>query len=535
VGQSKAEHRYFIRNHLRIVILVRMPEANDRDPVSETPAQGTAYLVLKNLIGGFANFALLLFVAKFLEQASDLGAFQGLQMLIFLFTLVAGFGLTMGAVRFSSLYFGSDQHKIAIRFCAMVIRLGLMFSITVAVLVYLNANLLAETFFHSSVYAISIRISAIIIFLYSMLLYCNAVFYSLQKFKKVAMLVIVDWVLKVLLALGITALAIPSINGILVGFVLGDFCVLVISFLLLRPFVFSRSGFGFSHFASLMRYSLPLVPSTILAYLSMNADYYMILIMSGVYSAGLYTPSIIMGMGLQVIAIGLAETLLPHFSRTFGKGGLSALSAISYSSTRYLFLYFLPLGLISLSISPLIITLLLGNVYPQSLYSSIIIITTVTLTSVGIYVFNYVLLAAGYTRIFLYSTLLSFPVQILLSYALIPPYEITGAAVAKAVGLIIMFVVPLTLLRRLNGLNYDELSLKNGIIGSIVVCIPLFILNYLVASIYLIPISIIGGSVGYLLYLRLVRGIKSEDIMIVENAFPITRRFMRIVSKLAIR
>ena len=508
------------------------PPKRDGGQSSNIGAQGAAYLALKNLAGGAANFVLFVFVAKFLAQVADLGAIQGLQLLILLFSLVAGFGLTTAMTRFSSFYIGANQKEVAYRIYPMVFLLGIIFSIAVSIFVFFYADILADLFFHSVSYTTSMKLSAVIILFYSLITYCNAVFYSMHEFKKVSILVTLDWVLRVALAVLITAI-LPSIESVLVGFIIGDICILIISIILLRTFIFRQVRFD--HLFSLMRYSLPLFPSIIFTSLSMNVDYYMILILSGVYTAGLYTPAIIIGSMLQLIGSGLAETLLPIFSRMYGRGGSPALTTSSFAYTRYLFLYFLPIGFISLALSPSIILLLLGDVFLESLYPAIIIITTITLTSVGINVFNYILLSAGYTKIFLYSTSISLFVQIMLAYLLIPVYDTTGAAISKSMAFVIMFAYPAIMLKRIKGLNYDSIALKHGVIGSVIVSTPLLILNYLIGSIYLIPLTILVGFVSYLLFLRLTSAVERKDIELVVNAFPITRSLMRIVSKIVIR
>jgi O-antigen/teichoic acid export membrane protein len=285
----------------------------------------------------------------------------------------------------------------------------------------------------------------------------------------------------------------------------------------------------------LLNYSIPIFGSQIFFFLSVNIDYYLVLILSGLYTAGVYSPAVLIVTMYLVLIQGSGETLLPYFSRIYGKSGIESLKSASIFTSRYVFLLYFPLGFAILASSSPLIILVFGQKYSESIYPAIILILATTLTSLGI-VFNYILMSAGYSRLFLMSTLVALIVQIILSLVTIPSIGANGAALARASAYVVGFLYPTYRLKQVAGLYYDVHALRNGLIGSVIMAVIILILNYYLIYPYYLPLNLFVGFFSYLIFLRFTRTMTIQDFETIDNILSYKLRLpIRLVARMVIR
>lgn len=218
-----------------------------------------------------------------------------------------------------------------------------------------------------------------------------------------------------------------------------------------------------------------------------------------------------------MILSGFGETLLPYFSRTYGKSGIESLKYLSRSLSRYLFLLYLPLGFATLASASPIILGIFGERFSEAIFPSMIIVLAISLTSIGT-IFNHILISAGNTRIFLTSTLIAVSVQLVISIATISSIGATRAAVARASAYTILFIYPTYRLKQLVGLHYDGSALRKGLIGSVIMASIIFSLNFYLSNLYyLLPFNLFIGFLSYLLFLRFTQAMNIKDFEIINN------------------
>jgi O-antigen/teichoic acid export membrane protein len=486
---------------------------NDDDLVSYKTAQGTLYLFLSTILTSASSSIIFIFIARFLPSISDLGLISGLQTLINMCVIFAGLGLTNAATRFISYYLGAKKEGIARDVSVIILRIGLLSSITISFTLYVSASSVASLLFHEADYIYLIQLASVDIFLLSMISFLVSILYSMQEFKKFFIISVYSAFIKSSAAF-ILLISGMGINGIFIGYIIGD-TVCALSFLyILKPPILKTCQQRIIR--TLFRFSFPLFGSSVLTFLSTNIDYYLVLILSTLSIAGIYSPAVLIGMVLVLILTSLEQTLLPYFSRIYGKYDIDSLRIKSVIVSRYLFLIYLPLGFAAFACSPILITGIFGERYIESIYPSMIIILGITLTSIGT-VFNNVLKSAGQTSIFLISTLCALTVQLLISIFTIPSLGAMGAALARSSAYAIMLILPALRLKQIAGIPYDQIALQKGLIGSVVVALTIFTVNYVLANPFSLLVSLPVAFLSYLVILRLTQAMNSKDFEIINN------------------
>ena len=476
-------------------------------------ARGTLYILAATIISNTFASIFFIFIARFLPSISDLGLINGLQVLINMAVIVSGLGLSGAATRFMSYYYGSERQDIAEQVGVVILKIGLLSSFTVSFLLYLSAPYIAITLFHDSLYTNLIKLGSVDIFFVGIASFLVSILYSLQEFKKISFALMSGSLLKIVAAFVLLIYGM-SVEGIVIGYIIGDTAYVAILIYILKPQMYRN----FSHklLRPLFAYALPLFGGSILTFLSTNIDYYLILILSDLSTAGIYSPAILLATILFLILTTLEQTLLPYFSRLYGKYGIPSLKNISIFASRYIFLILFPLGFIMLASSPVIITKIFGERYFESIYPAMIVIVAITLTSSGI-IFNNILKSAGHTNIFMISTSIAVLIQLLISAVTIPSVGAVGAALARSFAYIVMLILPAYKLKRISGIYYDVKALQYGLVGSMITASVVFILGLYLSNPYYLPLILFIGCMSYFMYLRFTGAMNAKDFEIIND------------------
>lgn len=475
-------------------------------------AQGTLFLLVSTILTSACGAVFFIFIARFFPSLSQVGLINAIQLLINMGVILAGLGLTNAATRFMSYYFGAEKQDIARDVSIVIFRIGLLSSVAISVLTYIFASSIASLLFHIAEYAQFIQLASIDIFLLSMTSFSISILYSLHEFKKIATVSISSALVKTGLSV-ILLIAGFGISGIIIGYIIGDTISLLAFTYILRTPIFKISQQRIMK--TLLKYSFPLYGSSILTFLSTNIDYYIVLILSTLSIAGIYSIAVLIGTVLLMILTSLEQTLLPFFSHLYGKTDIETLKNTSRVVSRYLLLIYLPLGFASFASCPAIITGIFGERYIESILPSMIIVLGITLTSIGT-VFNNFLKSVGCTRIFFVSTLCAVSVQLIISVFSIPVIGAIGASLARSSAYAIMMIIPAYRLKQISGLPYDKKALKISLVGSLVVALTVFTLNSILPNPYSLLVSLPAAFMSYLVMLRLTRAMSSKDFEIID-------------------
>jgi len=120
---------------------------------------------------------------------------------------------------------------------------------------------------------------------------------------------------------------------------------------------------------------------------------------------------------------------------------------------------------------------------------------------------------------------------------MIPYFGGLGAAIAKASAYAILFILPTLELQKISGsLNYDRSAFRSGLVGSVIMALIIFGLNFYWSSPFFLPLNIGIGLLLYLFFLRFTASLDVKDIDIVSRVLPHQMGWIaKLISKLCIR
>jgi O-antigen/teichoic acid export membrane protein len=498
-------------------------------------ARGTLYLVARSLIIGGSNAVFFILIARILPSVSDVGLFQGLYSLITISVTVGGAGLSRAAIRYISFNIGAGKEDTAKDIYSAVFRLGLGISAVLALVLYLLSQNIAILFFHSANYTHLVQLASADSFFLSVIIYSTSLLYALQAFRKAVLISILSSILKLVLA-SFLALEGMGIGGIMIGFIVGDSIGMIIFLYALKPNITSRKSASYKEMKPLFSYSLPLYGYSLLVYLSTEIDIYLLLVMTNLSVVGIYSPAVFLATLLFFGQTALDQSLAPLFSRIYGKSGIKPLENLSKFASRYIFLVYLPIGFSLLASTPVILTGILGERFTDSIWPATVIIIAVVGTAMTP-VFNNMLMAGGYTHVFIKSSTMALFTQLAISLVSIPSIGGLGAAFGRASAYVILFLFPAYKLKLIMGsLQYDKEALEKSLCGSIIMGLIIFGLNFYLSQPYYLPLNLFVGLLSYMVFLRYARIINVKDIEIMNSLLAgRATLLMLIISKVLIR
>lgn len=498
---------------------------------NSSSTSGIFYFIVVNLVSNGSSFLFFIIIARMLPDISGLGLVTILQTIITTTAIIAGLGLPQTASRFISNYIGSGDKESANETLKYIVKLGFSSSIAVSIILFVLAPNISTFFLHAEQDFV-IRLAALDSFFLSM---SNFGFYSLsalQRYRKIAIISAIGTAIKFSTAFLLVFIG-SGLQGIFLGFIVGDAITTLLYVAHLLPTLRIHSKAVYSK-KEILRYSIPWYGSSILAFVAEVIDRYLLQLLSGLIAVGFYTPAILLGAILRILLSSLEQALLPSLSREFGKNGIHSLASSTRVVSRYLFLIYIPIGFLIIATLPVIIPWIYGERYAESIVPTAVIVLGFTLPSIG-YVFNASLLSSGHSRVFLASSAIGLFIQILLGIILIPHLSATGAAIARSAAFGIMTIYPAFKLRGQGGFSYDKPSLVKGITGSAIMTLIILVTIQIVKEPFIVIPVIIMGTIVYLLFLRLTKGLVNEDIVFLND---LTGNklggIMRVIQKIAI-
>jgi O-antigen/teichoic acid export membrane protein len=152
-------------------------------------------------------------------------------------------------------------------------------------------------------------------------------------------------------------------------------------------------------------------------------------------------------------------------------------------------------------------------------------------------VFNNILMAGGYTHVFIKSSIMAVSTQLAISLVTIPYIGGLGAAFGRASAYSILFLYPAYELKHIMGsLQYDKEALEKSLCGSIIMGVIIFGLNLYLSQPYYLPLNLFVGLLSFLVFLRYANTINVKDIEIMDSLLAGRAALLRlIISKVLIR
>lgn len=218
-------------------------------------------------------------------------------------------------------------------------------------------------------------------------------------------------------------------NGVILGFILGNFVGIILSFYFLRNVL--KVDYSIYILKKMLYFSLPLVPSSIGAFLSIYVDRIFIKEILSIHELGIYGIAYRFAAIANIIMIGLQSAVTPLIYNNYKKK--EAAKEIAKSFYYICFVLLIIFQMMFIWIKEILLVFTTATYYDA--WTSVLILTPALGIS-GLYVFAPGLGIAKKTKFIATISIFSCAINIILNYFLIPIYSINGAAIATLISML---------------------------------------------------------------------------------------------------
>lgn len=453
-------------------------------------------------------------------NTSAVGAIALFIAIVGLFNIIFSLGLGTAAQHFTSYSIGIGDYSSVPNLFHKIIIYGFFLSITGFLTILLMSPTIAIIFLHSAYYAGLIRLLGIVLLGNVMFGILNGTILGLQHFRLSAIINIVIWLVYYFGSI-LMALIIRDLNVIVIGWIIGIFLGVAIELTvilrILHKYKYSRN---LPIRNDIIRYSLPIVLSSIMSYGAGYADRFIVAGLMGLSSLGVYNFALLVASAIGFVTIPFNNILMPKFSELFGKGMKDSIANHVKASSMLLSSIYVPAAMGIAAIGPIIIDFIGGSNYILGSAPLMIIMFFMAL-----FVPQSILVAAvasvRRTRIFLYSSSAGFLANILISLTLIPRLDLIGAAIGYSSVYVSTFGVLLyfSILEKVVAFDFSGF-IKIWIASSIMFFLVSGLEEMLGHFLFLLPLYIVVGFFVYVFCARLLKVFRRENKALVLSLFP---------------
>ena len=267
----------------------------------------------------------------------------------------------------------------------------------------------------------------------------------------------------------------------------------------------------------LISFSFPLMIAGVLGAALAWTDTIFIGIYGSSSDVGIYNAAYLIASSLMIIWLSFGEVFYPIISELYAKRAKTSISRIFEVSSRWIFILVLPIFVFILVFPTRAISLVFGNGFLEANLPLLILIvgyffiTISGLTDQGLRTFKK-------TRFIGVSTFISFLMNILLNFLLVPPYGMVGAAIATSITIITFSIIRIVVFKKILSFNY-ELNLYFRYIFlaiiSFFLVFSIFKLLNLFSTFFFI-IAIMLYLMSYFALIIFSKSFSKEDIMVLQ-------------------
>ena len=455
-----------------------------------------------------------------LFSTTGVGAIALFVAIINLFNVVFQFGLGTASQHFISYSLGKGDFDSARHTIHKILGYGFSLAIVGFLSLIALAPVIASIFLHSTSFTFLVRLLAIVLFGNIMFGILNGTLLGTQNFRMTAIVNIVIWVSYYFGSI-LLAVYLRSLNTIVMGWAVGIFIgvALELALVLISIRKFGKTGSAISGL-NILSYSFPILLSGIISYGASSADRFVVSGILNLSSLGVYNFSLLIASSIAFVAFPFNNILLPKFSEFYAKGSKDVISSMAKVSSTLLSSIYVPAALGIAALSQVILEFLGGmNYVGGGIALQIIMFATALFITQNI--MAQTLAAVRLTRIFLYSSSISLTSNVMLSFILIPPFGLAGAALGFSSVYVSVFVIFWYFARR-NGLIHFDLGGLAKIWVSSVIMYFIVSLTVMVFGVHVnnLPLYVGVGVVVYLVIARLLNVFRNEDKSLILSLFP---------------
>jgi O-antigen/teichoic acid export membrane protein len=477
-------------------------------------AQRVGLVGITNLIFSLRGLILIPILTKTLG-ADAYGIWSVIMVTISLLSPLALLGLTSAMIRF--LAAEKDKRKIQEGFYS-VISVVFFAGLILSLVVFLLADSFAITILKDTSAAPLIKIASVVILLQALDLASLEFFRAFGRMKKYSGLMLLQTVAEV----GFVA------YFVLVGFGLfGAVVSLVISrgivLLIGASYIFKEIGFRLPKFYGLgnyLKFGLPLVPATLLGWITSSSDRYLIGFFSSLQMVGIYSAAYNIGAIIGFFGAPLQIILFPTISKLYEEGKDQEMKTYLAYSLKYFLLFAIP-AIFGLSVLSRQLLLIMTRPEFVAQGAAILPIVAVGTLFFGLYgcIFIFILIVAKRTRLIFVLVSFSAMINLFLNILFIPVYGIIAAAITTLIAYFILFSMTFYFSRECIKFETPYDFIGKSVFASLVMASVIYWINPV--GVFYVGVMILAGAGVYFGVLVLLRGFGKEEVGFLKGIFKI--------------
>ena len=492
-------------------------------------ARGTTYLFVQGFLTAAIGVLYIMVITRMLTT-EDMGVYALFTLMIGLVQIIGVFALPSASIKYVAQYLAKGNQAKARSVVARVLQICLTAATIVFLVLFVPAEWLSTVMFGSSGNALLFRTFAFICFFTILFAIVIGFLKSLQKMRDVAILSLVNVIIKA--ALGIYLVSTGSgLFGVIFGWLGGLIIPSIVGLILTAKHLSLREK---PHPAKpLFRFSYPLYIANILGFSATWIDQLFILLFLGEGALGVYYIAVRAAMVPALLSTSLVTALFPQLSELYTKGGSESLRDAFHVSTRYTALIGFPM-IIGLAVLAYPIMILFAGIeYAEATLPLIIICFAALSTTIGVAI-GPILMTIERTKTASLLTIASILTNISVSYVTLTYLNLglAGPAGARTIASVISLGLGVYLLSTIFSLSFDKEALWKASAASIFMAAMILLTDvvrqfltpfptqFLVIQLRWLPLYVLIGAVAYFFALVALKAMQKRDIELFRDYLP---------------
>jgi len=472
-------------------------------------ATGSIYLTLRNILSTVIGVFGLAFLARAITQ-EDMGTITVLTFILSFIQLISDFGLSQALAKYVAELKGRNEDFSTHFFSSLTFKIPI--SLLTCLLLFSFSGSISFTFLRSPVLHGLIRLTAIDAFISAAPPLLRSLLLGTGRLKRIAICDVAStaarWSSIALLAyLGY------GVYGVVMGWILGDlFSAILYAASSFRTVRFSSSllNKSISLIPLLLRFSWPLLASSLVLFLYAWYDQALVIAFLPLESVGIYNVSRRAFGVLVGIATALGQSLFPYYGMTYGRRDHEAISIAIKKASRYTMLIIFPLTLGLFSTAKPAITLFAGQQYISG-WSILAIMAIFGLTYGISPALSGLLIIYEKTKTVMLMNIASVVFSLIL-FPAVGIFGLNGLAFMRGASLLLTLILNIYFLSRIVKVEIDKETLAKTVISSAIMASAVFFIQQVYYNKFLLPIYVGIGVIIYIAELRILKILKRSDV-----------------------
>ena len=505
-------------------------------------AAGSIIILLGSIILRFGGF-IYRFILSRLLSTSGYGIVGLTLPFQNMFIIGASGGIPPAIAKYVSQHKALDEKEMVHRVTVTGIKIMIFFSLIAAIIMFLISEPIAIGIWNKPEALLPLRLVSVIVPFSVIVGSFRGVFQGFYQMKNIFYSKFIEQIFTIIIASALVIIGWYAAGAVL-GTALGFLVSLLGSYYLFKKDVqdaylnenFPKVSFKeeLELMKQILKFSIPVVISGIAEIFLYDTGTFFIGMFLPTFFAGFYTNASAIARIPLILANSVSTSVLPATSEADSLEDKELLKMYMHQSYRYTTLTSLPVSAFIMVYAVPMMILLFGKEYAQGAEALWILV-------LGMFFFSIYLISCsmcqglGKPTFPMYALIVGAIINAVLSFILVPLYNISGAAIATTAATFILMLLTITELVKLSSIHPPYKDLLKMFIAT----------GLMIFVMYLIPHTIIGmfiglilGTIVYIIVILLLRAIKSEDVVFIEHFVnktgPLKKYLIKIVELIKI-